>query len=106
RTAPDYAGDHAWVVLLRRRRGAAPGADRRICRGGGHWMTERWTLAVVLLLAAVLAGCQTSIPGTPVINPTEPTEPSFPTSRPTRPPAAPPTTVQSPTPRSHSAAPR
>jgi hypothetical protein len=65
-------------------------------------MTARWTVAVVLAFA-VLAGCQTSTPGTPVINPNEPTEPSFPTSRPTRPTAAPPKTltpVPSSTPRS------
>jgi len=68
-------------------------------------MTARWTLAVVLTLAAVLAGCQTSITGTPVINPTEPTEPSFPTSRPTRPTAAPPTTVTSAPPSTTVAAP-
>ena len=55
-------------------------------------MTARWILAVVAL--AVLTGCQTSTPGTPVISPKEPTEPSFPTSRPT---AAPPRTL-TPTP--------
>jgi hypothetical protein len=55
-------------------------------------MTSRWTVSVVVA-CAVLAGCQTSTPGTAVINPAEPTEPSFPTSRPTRPTAAPPTTV-------------
>jgi hypothetical protein len=68
-------------------------------------MTARGTLAVVLTLAGVLAGCQTSIPGTPVINPTVPTEPSFPTSRPTRPTAAPPTTVTSAPPSTTVAAP-
>ena len=55
-------------------------------------MTARWALAAVVALA-VLTGCQTSTPGTPVVNPTEPTEPSFPTSRPTRPTAAPPKTL-------------
>ena len=55
-------------------------------------MTPRWTLVAVVALA-VLTGCQTSTPGTPVINPTEPTEPSFPTSRPTKPTAAPPKTL-------------
>jgi hypothetical protein len=55
-------------------------------------MTARWTLAVVLALA-VLTGCQTSTPGTPVASPKSPTEPSFPTSRPTRPTAAPPKTL-------------
>jgi len=52
-------------------------------------MTPRWALAAVLAFVT-LTGCQTSIPGTPVINPAEPTEPSFPTSHPTRPTAAPP----------------
>ena len=55
-------------------------------------MTARWPAAAVLAIA-VLAGCQTSTTGTPVINPTEPTEPSFPTSRPTKPTAAPPKTL-------------
>jgi hypothetical protein len=69
-------------------------------------MTARRTLAVVLTLAAVLAGCQTSTPGTPVINPKEPTEPSFPTSRPTiRPTAAPPKTLTPPPPSTTAAAP-
>jgi len=54
-------------------------------------MTARWTVAVVVALA-VLTGCQTSTPGTPVVNPTEPTEPNFPTSRPSKPTAAPPKT--------------
>ena len=66
-------------------------------------MTARWILAVVLTLAAVLTGCQTSTPGTPIINPKEPTEPSFPTSRPARPTAAPPKTL-TPAPPSGSAA--
>ena len=56
-------------------------------------MTARRTLAVVVTLAAILPGCQSSTPGTAVINPKEPTEPSFPTSRPTRPTAAPPKTL-------------
>jgi hypothetical protein len=55
-------------------------------------MTARWTVALVLAFA-VLTGCQTSTPGTPVINPAEPTEPRFPTSRPTKPTAAPPKTL-------------
>jgi hypothetical protein len=46
-----------------------------------------------VLAFVMLAGCQTSTPGTPVINPSEPTEPSFPTSRPTKPTAAPPKTL-------------
>jgi hypothetical protein len=54
-------------------------------------MTARWTLAVAL--TALLTGCQSSTPGSPVISPNEPTEPSFPTSRPTRPTAAPPQTL-------------
>jgi hypothetical protein len=68
-------------------------------------MTARWTLAVVLTLAASLAGCQSSTPGTAVINPKEPTEPSFPTSRPTRPTAAPPKTLTPAPPSSSAAAP-
>jgi hypothetical protein len=56
-------------------------------------MTQRWTLAIVLVLGAVLTGCQTSIPGAPVTSPKAPTEPNFPTSRPIRPKAAPPPTV-------------
>jgi hypothetical protein len=55
-------------------------------------MTPRWALAAVLAFVT-LTGCQTSIPGTPVINPAEPTEPSFPTSRPAKPTAAPPKTL-------------
>jgi hypothetical protein len=53
----------------------------------------RTTLAAVVALGAVLTACQTSTPGTPVIDPNEPTEPSFPTSLPTRPTAAPPRTL-------------
>lgn len=53
-------------------------------------MTARWTLAVVLVVGAVLSGCRASVPGTPVTSPRSPTEPSFPTSRPT---AAPPRTL-------------
>jgi hypothetical protein len=60
-------------------------------------MTARRTLAVVVTLAAVLPGCQSSTPGTAVINPKQPTEPSFPTSRPAKPTAAPPKTL-TPTP--------
>jgi hypothetical protein len=67
-------------------------------------MTARWILAVVLTLAAVLTGCQTSIPGTPVTSPKSPTEPSFPTSRP-RPTAAPPKTITPAPPTSTAAAP-
>jgi hypothetical protein len=67
-------------------------------------MTPRWTLAIVLALAAVLPGCQSSTPGTPVTSPKSPTEPSFPTSRPTRPTAAPPKTL-TPSPPTTAAAP-
>jgi hypothetical protein len=56
-------------------------------------MTARWALAAVVLAFVVLTGCQTSTPGTAVINPAEPTEPNFPTSRPTKPTAAPPKTL-------------
>lgn len=56
-------------------------------------------LAVGLLLsAAVLAGCSTTVEGNPVASSASPTEPSFPTSRPTRPPSpssTPPTTPPS-----------
>jgi hypothetical protein len=68
-------------------------------------MTAGPTLAALLALAAVLTGCRTSTPGTPVISPKSPTEPSFPTSRPTRPTAAPPTTVTPGPPTSTAAAP-
>ncbi len=45
-------------------------------------------LAVGLLLsAAVLAGCSTTVEGNPVASSAAPTEPSFPTSRPTRTPS-------------------
>jgi hypothetical protein len=56
-------------------------------------MTARPAFACVLAIAALLAGCQTDTPGTPVWSPDSPTEPSFPTSRPTRPTAAPPKTL-------------
>jgi hypothetical protein len=68
-------------------------------------MTAGRTLAVLLALAAVLTGCRTSTPGTPVISPKSPTEPSFPTSRPTWPTAAPPTTITPGPPTSTAAAP-
>jgi hypothetical protein len=67
-------------------------------------MTARWPLAVVLAVAAVLTGCQTSTPGVPVMSPRSPPEPNFPTSRPTRPTAAPPTTL-TPAPTTSAAAP-
>lgn len=62
-------------------------------------MNARLVLVCVLATTALLAGCQTTIPGTPVTRSAEPTEPSFPTSQPTRPTAAPPRTVV-PTPTS------
>jgi hypothetical protein len=68
-------------------------------------MTAGQTLAVLLALAAVLTGCQTSTRGTPVTSPKSPTEPSFPTSRPTRPTAAPPTAITPGPPTSSAAAP-
>jgi hypothetical protein len=67
-------------------------------------MTARSTLAVVLALAAVLTGCQSSTPGTPITSPKSPTEPNFPTSRPTRPTAAP-TKTLTPAPTTTAAAP-
>ena len=67
-------------------------------------MTARSTLAVVLVLAAVLTGCQSSTPGTPITSPKSPTEPNFPTSRPTRPTAAP-TKTLTPAPTTTAAAP-
>jgi hypothetical protein len=67
-------------------------------------MTARSTLAVVLALAAVLTGCQSSTPGTPITSPKSPTEPNFPTSRPTRPTAAP-TKTLAPAPTTTAAAP-
>jgi hypothetical protein len=65
-------------------------------------MTERRALAFVVVLAAVLTGCQNSTPGTPVSSSKSPTEPSFPTSRPT---AAPPKTLTPGPPTSTAAAP-
>jgi hypothetical protein len=67
-------------------------------------MTARSTLAVVLVLAAVLTGCQSSTAGTPITSPKSPTEPNFPTSRPTRPTAAP-TKTLTPAPTTTAAAP-
>jgi hypothetical protein len=64
-------------------------------------MTARWTVAVVLTLGAVLAGCHSSTQGTAVTSPKSPTEPNFPTSRPT---PAPPKTL-TPAPTSTAAAP-
>ncbi|MDT5208847.1 MAG: hypothetical protein QOF67_1262 [Mycobacterium sp.] len=50
-------------------------------------MTGQPVLAGLLSIAALIAGCHSSTPGTPVTSPKSPTEPNFPTSRPT---AAPP----------------
>jgi hypothetical protein len=60
-------------------------------------MKARLLMAGLFATAAVIAGCQTGTPGTPVTSPQSPTEPSFPTSRPPRPTAAPPKTI-TPTP--------
>ncbi len=53
-------------------------------------MRTRRLIACVVAVGALIVGCQSGIPGTPVTSPESPTEPSFPTSRPT---AAPPRTV-------------
>lgn len=62
-----------------------------------------------LAVAALLAGCQSSITGTPVTSPPSPTEPSFPTPRPSRttptPSPTPTTTTTSPPTSSAQAAP-
>ncbi len=42
------------------------------------------SMAALLAACSVLAGCQSSIEGTPATSPQSPTEPSFPTARPTR----------------------
>jgi hypothetical protein len=65
-------------------------------------MTARLVLAGLLATTALLTGCQTSIPGTPLTSPESPTEPSFPTSRPM---AAPPSRTLTPAPTSSAAAP-
>jgi hypothetical protein len=67
-------------------------------------MTARRGLAGLLAITALLTGCQTSTPGTPVASPNLPTEPNFPTSRPARPTAAPPKTL-TPAPTSAAVAP-
>jgi hypothetical protein len=54
-------------------------------------------IACFLTASALVAGCQSGTPGTPVRSPDAGTEPSFPTSRPPRPTAAPPKTI-TPTP--------
>jgi hypothetical protein len=57
------------------------------------------TLVVGLLCAAaLLAGCQSTVPGAPTTRAGSPTEPSFSTPRPSRtPPSPPPSTSQPPT---------
>jgi hypothetical protein len=59
-------------------------------------MKARLLLASLFATAAIIAGCQSGTPGTPVTSPQSPTEPSFPTSRPPRPTAAPPKTITPP----------
>lgn len=56
------------------------------------------SLSALLAAGVLLAGCQSSIEGTPSTSPQSPTEPSFPTARPTRssPPPLPSTTVAAP----------
>lgn len=55
-------------------------------------METRLPVAGLLAAATLLAGCQSSIEGTPVTSGQSPTEPSFPTARPTRSSPAPPRT--------------
>lgn len=47
-------------------------------------MKARHVAAGVLAVGALLAGCQSTVPGDPQPNAQNPTEPSFPTSRPSR----------------------
>lgn len=56
-------------------------------------MNARLTAMIVLASGALLAGCQSTVPGTPQPNAQNPTEPTFPTSRPSR---TTPTTSSSP----------
>jgi hypothetical protein len=63
-------------------------------------MKARLIAACVLGAGALLAGCQTTVPGTPHYHAENPTEPTFPTSRPSRttpttPTTQPPTTAPS-----------
>ena len=61
-------------------------------------LVKAWRCAGALLAAGItLAGCQSSIEGTPQTSPLSPTEPSFPTSRPSRSSPAP-TPSTAPTP--------
>lgn len=54
----------------------------------------------VLAVSALLAGCQSTVPGDPQPNAQNPTEPTFPTSRPSRStPTTPPSASPTPTPR-------
>ena len=64
-------------------------------------MKARLVAAGVLATGALLAGCQSTVPGDPQPNAQNPTEPSFPTSRPSRttttaPPASPTPTAAPP----------
>ena len=54
--------------------------------------------AGLLLSAAVLGGCSTTVEGNPVASSESPTEPSFPTSRPTRTPTPTPSSTPPSTP--------
>ncbi|MFN6544023.1 hypothetical protein [Mycolicibacterium nivoides] len=60
-------------------------------------------LSALLAVGVLLAGCQSSIEGTPSASPQSPTEPSFPTARPTRssPAPSPSTTAATPPSTSH-----
>ncbi|QRY47637.1 hypothetical protein JVX93_13135 [Mycolicibacterium boenickei] len=60
-------------------------------------------LSALLAVGVLLAGCQSSIEGTPSTSPQSPTEPSFPTARPTRssPAPSPSTTAAAPPSTSH-----
>ena len=62
-------------------------------------MKARLVLGCVLAAGALLVGCQSHIPGTPVAGSNSPTEPSFPTARPTvSRPSGTPTASPSPSP--------
>ena len=67
---------------------------------------KAWQLGSALLaVGALLAGCQSSIEGTPTTSPQSPTEPSFPTARPTRSSPAPSPSTTAATPPSTSRVP-
>lgn len=59
-------------------------------------------IAAAVAASALVAGCNTTVPGTPELSAVNPTEPTFPTPKPTRttppPTAAPPTSTQAPAP--------